>query len=162
MSTDPPTSKPPVKSSDWSLLVFLGIIVLAAGALFLSSIFRSSRSFGASLVATPRPRTQFTERIVSGSGRGDTVSEEFDVPWGCSKAILTYSGQQIDRDIDVAWVSFRVYDRQIADYSIDSSGPHDLIDSDSGSSRLTLPAGNTYYVETTAFNASWRFHIDCD
>jgi hypothetical protein len=158
-----PTAPAKAGRSSGQLLLLAALIITAlAGTALALLAFLFFISSPSRLLGAPRTEQRVVSRLVYDSGRGDTISEEFDVPQGCRKVVLNFSGDQIDHDIDVAWVGFRVYDRDIADYSIDSSGPHDLLDSGDGSSRLTLPAGSTYYVETSAFNATWNYRINCE
>lgn len=162
-----PDAPRPSRSADVSLIIFVALLALAG--LFVAgrgvwNLITPSRPAAAFRQTDSRtePQARVVTRLDYGSGHGDKVGDEFDVSYGCRKIVLTFSGEQLDDDIDVAWVAFRVYDAEIADYSIDHSGPHDLLDSSEGSSRLTLPAGSTYYVETSAFNAGWYYRINCE
>lgn len=172
-STDPDTDpdpapspveevKPPSsRSADISLIIVVVLLGIAGLFFAVRGVFNliiPDRPSALRQVEPPR----VVERLIRQTGRGDRISEEFDVPTGCRKPILSFDGSAIDEDIDVAWVGFRIYDRDIADHGIDHSGPHDLLDSPQGSTRLTLPAESTYYVETTSFNAIWHFQIDCE
>lgn len=144
------------------LLVGLVVVAIFGAALAVLVILFLASSPSRLLSGSPRTEQRVVSRLDYDSGRSDTIGHEFDVPRGCTKIILYYEGEPNDRGIDVAWVGFRIYDEEIADYSIDSSGPHDLLESDTGSSRLTLPAGSTYYVETSSFNADWSYRINCE
>lgn len=166
-AADPPAPPPPApakagRSSGQLLLLAALIITALAGTALALLAFLFFISSPSRLLGAPQTEQRVVSRLVTDSGRDDDVSNEFTVPRGCTKIILHYEGEQLDNDIDVAWVGFRVYDEEIAEYGIDNSGPHDLLDSAAGSSRLTLPAGSTYYVETSAFNATWNYRINCE
>lgn len=83
----------------------------------------------------------------------------YPLPAGCARQTLTYEGEQIDNDVDVAFVNFRVYDTQgnPADSAI---GPADLLDASSGLGLWTLGSG-TYSIEISSFNAEWSYKLQC-
>lgn len=98
--------------------------------------------------------------VIRETGRSDQVTDDFVISGSCANGRLEYSGSQIDSDVDSAWVNFRVYDVDISEYSLETSGPHDLIPTGSGSTRVSLDAG-TYYVEVENYNSEWEFSIVC-
>lgn len=161
----PPVAPPPPPgrfSTGQTLLLAALVIMAIAGVALGALVLLFWMPTLASILSAPPTEQHVVSRLVYDDGRGDAISEEFDVPRGCTKIILYYEAEPNDHGVDVSWISFRVYDQAISDYSIDNSGPHDLLDSDAGSSRLTLPAGSTYYVETTSFNATWSYRINCE
>lgn len=156
MSTESPNGGTSGTSTGRMLLILVGVIVV----LFVAALMaynalvadRPSRS-----VRTTSPTAIKT--LLLGSGQGDEVSKDFEVPVGCSRQVLSYSGQRIDNDQDVAWVNFRVRDAQgnPADSAI---GPEDLLQSEEGSGSWSLGRG-TYYVETESWNADWSYKVEC-
>lgn len=114
---------------------------------------------GATGSITPTRSATQIETLIIGSGRGDEVSEDFDVPASCPRQVLTYNGEQIDDDVDVAFVNFRVHDMQ-GDPADSAIGPADLLDTSEGSGRWALDRG-TYSIEITSYNATWGYKLQC-
>lgn len=156
---DNPDPKP--KSSTNYMLFLLGLVLLITlGAIGLAA-------FGPDLEPSRTPFSYaappaYRGVIDEGRGRNDRVGHDFKVPAGCKKPILSFSGRVVDKDVDVAFANFRIHDTEITDYAVDSSGPHDLDPTGSGSDRLAIEAGHTYYVETSAYNANWSYTIECE
>lgn len=166
-----PQPQPKQPSAIRNQFIAAGIIVVLAllGLVALSLIQNRAEPSVANQIARTRTARQsvaapqvYHGQVMDGSGRNDIVSDEFRLPAGCSKPILYFDGRAIDRDVDVAFVNFRFYDEEITDYAVDSSGPHDLVPTGEGSDRLRIEAGHTYYIEISAFNANWSYHVDCD
>lgn len=107
----------------------------------------------------PAGSTGASGAIVTGSGRGDEVSNDFRVPADCQRQVLTYTGTPIDRERSVAFVSFSVYDTEgdSADWSI---GPANLFDAGDGSGMWSLDRG-TYTIEVSSFNSTWSYEVKC-
>lgn len=126
-----------------AILIIIGLLTACVGG--SSRPVRESSS----------PRT-----VISDSGNSDKVSRDFTVSGGCRNGRLEYSGSQIDPDVESSWVNFRIYDVEISEYSVESSGTHDLIPTGSGSSRVSLDSG-TYYVEVENWNSEWEYTITC-
>lgn len=164
---DPPAPPPPApaktsRSSGQLLLLAALIITALAGVALALLAFLFFISSPSRLLDAPQPEQRVVSRLDYGSGRNDTIGEEFDVPRGCSKVILHFEGEQLDKDVDVAFVDFDIYDRKNNDYAADNSGPHRLEPEGQGSDSLRLEPGATYFVETSAYNATWSYRINCE
>lgn len=109
---------------------------------------------------TPAPAAPSTSIVARGSGTGDEVSDDFRIPRNCDRQQLSYKGTQIDPDIDVAWVNFRVYDAD-GDPAESAIGPADFLDAESGAGLWTLDAGGPYTIEVTSGNADWSYTLRC-
>lgn len=160
---EPPAPPPPapVKAKTGQTLLLASLVVIAIAGVALALMF-SFWVFTPTTLSEPRSEQRVVSRLDYGSGRNDTVGDEFDVPRGCTKIVLHYEGEQLDRDVDVAFVDFDIYDRDNNDYAADNSGPHRLEPTGQGSDSLRLESGNTYFVETSAFNATWSYRINCE
>lgn len=149
------------RSADISLIIAF-ILLGAAGLFFLIrgvwDFVTPDRTSTLRQVEPPR----VVSRLDYGSGRNDTIGEEFTVPRGCTKVILHFEGEQLDKDVDVAFVDFDIYDRENNDYAADNSGPHRLEPTGQGSDSLRLQPNVTYFVETSAYNATWSYRINCE
>lgn len=158
---DNPDPKP--KSSTNYMLFLLGLVLLITlGAIGLAAFGPDPEPSRTPFSYAAPPPAAYRGVIDEGRGRNDRVGHDFKVPAGCTKPILSFSGRVVDKDVDVAFANFRIHDTEITDYAADSSGPHDLDPTGSGSDRLMIEAGHTYYVETSAYNANWSYTIECE
>lgn len=157
----PPPPPAPAKAKTSQTLLLVSLVVVAIAGVALALLF-SLWVFTPSPLNEPRSEQRVVSRLDYGSGRNDTIGEEFDVPRGCTKIILHFEGEQLDKDVDVAFVDFDIYDRENNDYAADNSGPHRLEPEGRGSDSMRLEPGATYFVETSAYNATWSYRINCE
>jgi hypothetical protein len=95
--------------------------------------------------------------LSSGSGSGNEVSRDFDVPNGCNRQELSYRGTQTAAS--GGFINFRVYDD--TGFPAGSVGPIDLDEEQAGAALWTLDAGTTYSIEVTADGAEWSYTLKC-
>lgn len=103
-----------------------------------------------------QPRPQTSTRLLSASGTGDGITDNFTLAQGCGKVVIEWTGKALGT---VPFVNFRFINADTGD-SGGHSGVHELDQVSSGKDGLSLRAG-TYYVEVDTNNASWTVKVTC-
>ena len=142
-----------------AVLILLGYVMFSdrLGISSSSVVVRPTAAIRVTPSANPTRSTSGTT-LATGSGRGEEAGDDFTVPRGCDRQMLIYSGNQIDKDIDVSWVGFRARDTQ-GDMA-EHINPADLLNAEDGSGAWALSPG-VYSIEAQSFNAAWRYTLKC-
>lgn len=163
MSSQMPQTKKTFNIKLPGLIGLVVVVILLSGRLFnqdnRDNTLKSQDAIIRTKAASPSSTSTSTQSgttLVSGSGKGNGVSRDFQVLAGCARQNLTYELTQTDRDD--GWVNFRAVNED--GDGVDSAGPIDIADSPSGTDLWTLSPG-TYAIEIDVWHAKWSYKLAC-